>query len=84
MRRSVALAAAGVVAVAFGWFVWPTPWAYHAVGVHLIRVNRFTGAVQSTDGTAGWESFAVELKAPPPAPSEPPTYDEHLRARGQR
>ncbi len=35
-----------VAAAIFAYFVWPTPYSYHAVGSRLVRVNRFTGAAE--------------------------------------
>jgi len=33
--------------LAFGIFVWPTPWqSYHVTGGTFVRVNRFTGRAQ--------------------------------------
>lgn len=34
-----------LAAIAFAWFVWPTPYIYRGSASHLLRVNRITGGV---------------------------------------
>src|SRR5438552_19163593 len=40
--------------VAFGYFVWPTPYEYTVWHGREMRRNRFTGAVQTHSPYAGW------------------------------
>jgi hypothetical protein len=35
-----------VAAALFAYFIWPTPYTYHAVGRMLVKVNRITGTAQ--------------------------------------
>lgn len=55
MRKALSVLA-GVVVLAFVYFVWPTPYRYfdHADG--LYRVNRFTGYPMRLT-TTGWASL---------------------------
>ena len=43
-----------VLILLFGWFVWPTPYAYTKDGEDLYRVNRFSG-VKEISGGDGWQ-----------------------------
>lgn len=43
-RREVMIVIAVMASLLFVYFIWPTPYSYHAVGGRLVRVNRVTGA----------------------------------------
>ena len=59
-----------VVVLAWGYFIWPTPWVYYAVSSgaaspklehrrpYMVRRNRFTGELQwaQLGSAAGWKS----------------------------
>jgi hypothetical protein len=93
MRKMQGLWIGGVVAaLAFAWFVWPTPWAYYGPvcvvygGPTLIRRNRFTNDVEvrvrgryvPTAPEAAWVGDGPRKPAEPPAPA-PGSYEEFRR-----
>lgn len=41
--------------IAFGLFIWPTPYEYTRKYPNVVRVNRFTGE-KETSGRGGWIS----------------------------
>ena len=51
--RVVRLIAVVIALLAFGGFVWPTPWKEYKSGSQNLRVNRFTGHTQVLNVT-GW------------------------------
>lgn len=48
-----------LLALAFAWLVWPTPYRYeHLRGGFLVRFNRFTGhAERFNRGSGNWEGW---------------------------
>lgn len=57
----------------FGWFFWPTPYAYRTAEHSIIRIHRFTDQVDILRNT-GWQAMkpapAVHAAVPPPVASD--------------
>lgn len=73
--KKVAASLGFLFLLAFLYWGWPTPWIYDripvAAGFELpVRVNRFTGHVDTLSFT-GWYRFEGVKQADPPAPINP-------------
>ena len=65
-KRIAGWTVAIVVALAFAWTVWPTPYRYHVAHEFLIREHRITGKTAFFSPNEGWvaPTVAADTESP--------------------
>ena len=79
MKRAAKIAAVVLLAAAFAYFIWPTPWVYYDGGQFAWRRNRFTGDVDMLY-PSGWKR--AESYRSPPAVEDKKAWAEFERNFG--